>query len=73
MLDYLTREATKAHLTAARMAILLREAKSTNAVAFMEEVLDLLYDAKTKAAQTAGGRYRKPHQKEMNRAGFVGG
>lgn len=65
MLNHLTRVATKDQLTAARMATLLREAKSTNAVAFRDEVLGLLYDGKTKTAKTAGERYRRPQQKEM--------
>lgn len=65
MLDnYLTSHATKDHLTAARMATLLYEAKSSNAVAFRDEVLPLLYEAKLKAAQAEGNRARKPQEKE---------
>jgi hypothetical protein len=65
MLDtHLTTDATKDHLTAARMAPLLREAKGPNAVAFREEVLAILYGVKAKAAEAAGRRYRRPQQKE---------
>lgn len=66
MLDtYLTADATKDHLTAARMATLLREAKSPNAVAFRDEVLALLYGVKASTAEALGRRYRRPQQKEV--------
>lgn len=65
MLDHLTNEATKDHLTKARMATLLREAKSTNSVAFREEVLSLLYATKVSHAKVSGARYRKPKQEEI--------
>lgn len=65
MLDHLTNAATKDHLTKARMATLLREAKSTNSVAFREEVLSLLYATKVNHAKVSGARYRKPKQEEI--------
>ncbi|WP_234855282.1 hypothetical protein [Paracoccus everestensis] len=57
-------DATKDHLTAARMATLLREAKSPNAVAFREQVLAMLYGVRTTAVEAAGKRYRRPQQEE---------
>lgn len=60
----LTAEPTKDHLTAARMATLLREARSPNAVAFREEVLAMLYGVRTKATEAAGKRHRRPQQRE---------
>lgn len=65
MLDHLTNEATKDHLVKARMATLLREAKSTNSVDFREEVLALLYATKVNHAKVSAARYRKPKQKEI--------
>ena len=65
MLDYLTYEANKDHLTAARMATLLYEAKSANAVAFRDEVLTLLYGVKVREAEATGRRYRSPKSKEQ--------
>jgi hypothetical protein len=57
--------ATKDQLTAARMATLLRKAKSPNAVALREEILAMLYGIRTGAAEAAGRRYRRPQQKEV--------
>lgn len=63
--DHLTANATKDHLVAARMATLLHEAKSSNAMAFREEVLELLYDSRARVAQASGRRYRRPQAKEL--------
>lgn len=65
MLDnHLSAEATKDHLTAARMATLLYEAKNSNAVAFRNEVLPLLYEGKLKVARAGGNRVRKAQEQE---------
>ncbi|VDS09131.1 hypothetical protein PARHAE_02320 [Paracoccus haematequi] len=60
---YLTAEATRDHLTAARMATLLHEAKSPDAVAFREEVLPLLHESKAKATLARGEKPRNPTRK----------
>lgn len=65
MLDHLTNKATRDHLKKARMATLLQEAKSTNGVAFREEILALLYAARVNHAKVSGERYRRPQRKEM--------
>lgn len=66
MLDsYLTTEATKDHLLAARMATLMHEAKSENAVAFRNAVLTDLNQSKAETASAMGKRPRRPQAKAL--------
>lgn len=66
MLDsYLTTEATKDHLLAARMATLMHEAKSENAAAFRNAVLTDLNQSKAEAASAEGKRARRPQAKAL--------
>ncbi|VDS09898.1 hypothetical protein PARHAE_03106 [Paracoccus haematequi] len=66
MLDsYLTTEATKDHLVAARMATLMHEAKSDYAVAFRNVVLSELNQSKAERDLAAGKRARRPQVKEL--------
>ena len=52
------------HLTAARMATLMHEATSDQAIAFRDEVLSLLYYSKAKLDRREGKRVRRPQSKE---------
>lgn len=66
MLDsYLIVTPTKDHLVMARMATLMHEARSNNAIALRDEVLPLLYKYKAEAEQAEGKRTRKPQPKEL--------
>lgn len=66
MLDtYLTTDATKDHLLAARMATLMHEAKSENAIAFRDAVLSDLNQSKAETASAKGKRARRPQAKAL--------
>lgn len=63
--SYLTVHADKEQLTAAKMATLLHEAKSKNAITLRNEVLPLLNQSKIEADRAEGKRIRKPQPREI--------